>query len=249
MVASSSLEVKNRERVWKELWKRPRAIPLWDYPSELKFSILARKMETFRDKTCLETGSGSGRISLKFRQHGARPVLLDISREAIKLSKKLFREMDETADFLVGSILTLPFRDASMDLVWNEGVLEHFSAKEQQTAISEGLRVLRNRGKQIIIVPNEKANYVNFFRNLSIKIKTWPYGYEKPLSPEEFMKFSSKPVFVTSSGFLWQFRCVYVPVLQTIASPIFHTIRKMFPYFEKVDQKYPGYFLIATFIK
>ena len=243
-------EMKNREDIWRELWKRAKTkrLSMWDYPSEIVYSFLTEQVGEFDEKLCLEAGSGTGKVCLRLAQNGAKGILLDTSREALKLSKIYFNPT-ETVHYVVGSMLALPFKESSLDFVWNVGVLEHFTIKEQQSAISEGLRVLKNENKLTIIVPNKKASYVNFFRNLSIKTKTWLYGYEKPLAPEDFKRLSPKPVHLTSLGFLWQFRCVYLPVLQTVVSAIFHMARHVFPYLEKVDKNYPGYFLVATFIK
>lgn len=242
--------MKNREDVWRQLWKRAKTkrLSIWDYPSEIVYSFLTEEVGEFDEKLCLEAGSGTGKVSLRLAQHGAKAILLDTSRDALKLSKNFFNP-NETVHYVVGSMLALPLRDSSLDFVWNVGVLEHFTFKEQQLAVSEGLRVLKNESKLTIIVPNRKASYVNFFRNLSMKTKTWLYGYEKPLAPEDFERLSPKPVRLTSLGFLWQFRCVYLPFLQTIASALFHTARRIIPFVERVDKNYPGYFLVAIFIK
>lgn len=241
----------NRERVWKELWERLKRkdAPLWNYSSELEHSILIREVPKLAGKRCLETGSGTGRVSLRLRQSEARVILLDVSKEAIEFSRRLFSRANEQADFMVASILALPFRLSSIDLLWNSGVLEHFKPSEQQLAISEALHVLRNEGKLIVIVPNRESRFVEFFTTLSIRMRTWPYGYAKPLSTNDFTKLPFKPTSIASFGFLWQLRYIYIPVLQTVANAFFSIARHIFPYLEEIDKNYPGYFLVATFVK
>jgi len=244
-------EAKNRERVWKKLWERLKRkdIPLWNYSSELEYSMLRREVPKLTGNRCLETGSGTGRVSLRLRQSGARVTLLDVSKEAIEFSRRLFSRANEQADFMVASMLALPFRVSSIDLVWNSGVLEHFKPREQQLAISEALHVLKKKGKMIVIVPNRESRFVEFFTTLSMRMQTWPYGYAKPLSPKDFMKLPFRPNSIASFGFLWQLRYNYIPVLQTVVNTFFSIARHIFPYLEKVDKNYPGYFLVATFVK
>jgi len=244
-------EAKNRERAWKKLWKRLKGkeIVLWNYSSELEYSILRREVPKLAGERCLETGSGTGRVSLRLRQNGARVLLLDVSIEAVEFSRRLFSKANEPADFVVASMLALPLRVSSIDFVWNSGVLEHFKSAEQQLAISEALRVLKKEGKMIVIVPNRESRFVDFFTALSMRMHTWPYGYAKPLSPKDFAKLPFEPASVASFGFLWQLRYIYIPVVQTVANAFFSMAIHIFPYLRKVDKNYPGYFLVATFVK
>ena len=236
------------ESVWKEIWRRWKEPPLWSYFSGLVYFILNQEIAPFDGMRCLEEGSGSGKTSFELALRGARPILLDVSREAIKLSKRIFLKKD--ADFVVGSIMALPFKDSSMDLVWNAGVLEHFKFKEQQLAISEAIRTLKCRRKLVVIVPNKDASFYNLFRSLSTKIGTWLFGYEEPLSRRDFDKFSHKPSHTRSCGLLWQFTFAkYLPLFSTVVDPAFQLAKRIFPFFEKLDKNYPGYFLAAIFMR
>lgn len=206
--------LKKPEHIWRELWKeRIEKFSRWNYQCELKYSILIKEIKCFNGKMCLESGSGTGRVSLKLGQHGARPVLLDTSKKAIKFSKKLLYGQYVNADFVIGSIFNLPFKDSCLDLVWNEGLLQYFEFQKQQLAVSEFLRVLRAGGKVIVMVSNRKAWIYNLNRILSMKIKISPFGYEEPLSRKDFEKFSPKPKVFHSCGLLWQFTCIFIPKL------------------------------------
>ena len=182
---------------------------------------------------------------------GAKPILLDISRKAVKFSKKGSYIKNVDAHFVVGSILYLPFKSSSLDLVWSAGVLEHFVFKEQQLILHESLRVLKTYGKMIAIVPNRKAWYYNFFRILSIKTKTWPLGYKEPFTTEDFEKFYPKPVTFHSCGIFAQFDThVTIPLGQRYTRKlmkIFEWISKS--NFTKVDKSYPGLLLAAVWVK
>ena len=252
--------MKRREKLWREKWeKREKTIreeglhlfPLWSYEYELMYSILIKENVVSRGNLCLETGSGSGRMSLKLGEEGVKPILLDVSREAIKFSKKLAHVKNVEADFVVGSILCLPFRSSSLDVVWNQGVLEHFVRKEQELIINESLRVLKTKGKLIVIVPHRKALFYNFFRILSMKLKTWPFGYEEPLTIEDFEKFSPKPITFHSCGWIFcQFSHVFIPgitpAIKRLIIVLEHLLKSNFIAIEKSR---PGLILAAVWVR
>ena len=96
---------------------------------------------------CLEIGCGHGagaRILLKTFQPD-RLDALDIDPVMIRLAAK--RRPLWTVDrlfFLVGDAQQLPYADASMDAVFNFGIIHHL--EEWQQGIREVVRVLKNGG-------------------------------------------------------------------------------------------------------
>jgi ubiquinone/menaquinone biosynthesis C-methylase UbiE len=156
----------NSETVWLRIWKTTNfnEIPAWDEGCKLVFGLLQSLLSNgFRNKRMLEAGSGTGRISLRLSRAGANVLLLDISRVTIKFSKDVFKSLGLDGDFVVGDKFHLPFQDSVLDIVWSSGVFEHFDSDEQKTEFNEALRVLRRRGKKIIIVPNSKAFIYTIF--------------------------------------------------------------------------------------
>lgn len=244
------LEMRARpEKTWERIWQQYdwEEFPKWDYESELVYSLLIREFGHYAGQLCLEGGSGTGRISFKLAESGAHAILLDTSKTALEFSKK--NQKETNSYFVVGSIFKLPFRVSSLDFVWNAGVLEHFKFKEQQAAISEFLRVLKSGRKLTVIVPNRKAYFYNLFRVLSIKMKTWPFGYEEPLSRKEFEKFSPKPVEFLSCGLLWQLIfCIYIRLFSSGLTSVIKKLLRV-PFFAKIDKNCPGYLLAAIFRK
>lgn len=237
--------------IWGMIWKHwaRQGLASWDYMCESLYRIIIGQIKEFHGKLWLETGSGSGRVSLRLAEGGAQSVLFDVSREAIKFSKKLASYKKIDAHFIIGSIFALPFRVSSLHVVWNAGVLEHFKHGEQQLAISEALRVLRSGGKLTVIVPHRKAYFYNMSRIAAMKMKTWPFGFEEPLTCKEFEKFAPKPLKLQASGFMFQFICIYIPVVSTIMIRVIKILLRIFPLLKRLDQNAPGYFLTATFVK
>ena len=74
---------------WDKVWQDKNNLTEWDYLSQIVVEILISETP-FIETTAIEVGSGSGRISHKLAQLGAKVTLLDISQQAIKEGEKLF---------------------------------------------------------------------------------------------------------------------------------------------------------------
>ena len=74
----------------------------------------------------VETGCGTSESSVGIRRQGRRLLGVDFSFEALVLARQ-----QRTFDYLVcADIRHLPFREDSIDGIWNLGVMEHFEASE-----------------------------------------------------------------------------------------------------------------------
>ncbi len=100
-------------------------------------------------RSVLDAGCGEGFVTdyLARRDPSLALTGIDVSSEAIDYARKNFGH----ASFLVGSVLALPFGDASYDTVLCSEVLEHIPDWEQ--AITELKRVARHY--VLITVPRE----------------------------------------------------------------------------------------------
>jgi SAM-dependent methyltransferase len=182
---------------WLSIWRQTnfQELALWDDQCELVYSFFMSLLNTpLRNKRILETGSGTGRVSLRLAKEGANVLLLDISRDALTSSKNLFKTCYLKGDFVVADISHLPFTACAIDAVWSSGVLEHFSLEQMEHIICSSLEILKEDGKLIIIVPNKNAFVYNFSRLLDMKLGRWRWGYEEPLSAKDLCCFQSKPI-------------------------------------------------------
>ena len=119
------------------------------------------EMATFRlwrDQDVLEAGCGIATDGAQFARAGARYTGIDFSPTAVRLARERFDMQGLAGRFVEGSIVELPFDDASFDLVYSMGVIHHLPDTER--AVSEFHRVLRPGGRAVVMVYHrESFNY------------------------------------------------------------------------------------------
>lgn len=145
------------------------------------FHLVLEELREVRGKRMVEVGSGSGRISAALAGVGASVTLLDNSSAALGLSARIFRERNLEGSFCHASAFSMPFRDASFDVVWNTGVLEHFLFEDQLAMLAEMLRILSPAGVLMTFNPSHEGRIYRTGKALLTAIGRWPYGREIPI--------------------------------------------------------------------
>src|SRR6185437_3024981 len=100
----------------------------------------------------LEVGCGTAGI-IRELSAGVEYAGLEISEYAVEEAKKDWAG-NPHASFVVGVSEKLPFDDKSFDCVLMFYTLEHF--KQPKTALLEALRVLKDKGRLVIVAPNHE---------------------------------------------------------------------------------------------
>jgi len=233
------------ENLWLNMWKTTKfdIMPLWGEVCELVYNLLKAFLHLdITDKNILETGSGTGRVSLRLAKEGANVLLLDVSPVAVKFSKETFKRFQLDGLFIVGDIFHLPFKDSTLNVVWSSGVIEHYAPIDQKKAFDEDLRVLKRGGSSIIIVPNSAAVVYNFFRKLDMKMGRWKFGYEEPMCFKELYHLQ-KPLVCYTRGFIYQLHFISIPLLGTALNVLAKFLCSALPTFTDLDKKAPGYLI------
>ena len=106
---------------------------------------LITSLGTSKDGRILEVGCGTAYGTHRLGEMGYNAYALDYSPTAAR-----FWDM-KIANFAVADGFHLPFKSDSFDLVWNAGVMEHFS--DAQPMLKEMIRVCKPGGVVCIIVP------------------------------------------------------------------------------------------------
>jgi len=168
--------------MWDSIWTdRQGNDDDWDYLSEVVFQVLKDEIREFKNKDIIETGSGSGRISLKMAELSANVSLLDYSTAALDMSRRHFRDKGIKANFIQADILDAPLEDSRYDVVWNAGVMEHFSYDVQLKVLSKLLRSVKKEGMLITLNPSSRSVIYKFGKALLMILRRWPFGKEYPI--------------------------------------------------------------------
>lgn len=95
----------------------------------------------------LDSGCGTSQTSIKIPRRGRKFVAMDIS-------DIIFHNQPGIVDHKVnGDVLRLPFKDDSLDGIWNVGLMEHFQPAELDAILKEFNRVLKKGSNAVLFWP------------------------------------------------------------------------------------------------
>ena len=182
-----------RETDWEEVWSEDVNLTPWEYHSEVILHTLKNELGSLiTDKLLMaELGCGSGRVSLRLAEDRAASIwLLDISANALKLCQRLHRQeltdvVGSNLSFVRGSLFDLPGRDGAFDVLWNGGVIEHWSLDQQRQVLTEAARLLAPEGLYITMNPNAGCVLHNIGKVAMRLVGRDPYEDEVPIQSLE----------------------------------------------------------------
>lgn len=105
-------------------------------------------------RTLLDIGCNWGRWSLSAVRAGYDVIGIDPSFEAIVAAKRIARQLGVDVRYVVGDARRLPFPDASFDVAFSYGVLQHFSKADVRVAVREIARAVKPDGYSWVQMPN-----------------------------------------------------------------------------------------------
>lgn len=163
---------------WENLWESETDTE-WDDLSEEIYCTLKRECSGFGGRKILEAGSGSGRVSLKMSMEGARITLLDYSQNALELGRSIFERQKQDVRIVKHDLRNpLPFKDGEFDIVWNSGVMEHFTQRQRVDITRE---IARIAGQFHTFNPYSNSFFYRLGKWAAEKNGTWRYGEEYPV--------------------------------------------------------------------
>ncbi len=127
----------------------------------------------------LEAGSGGGWQSLALARTGLFSTsILDFSEEALRYAKRVFDRAGVAAQFILSDI-EAPCQ-AEFDIVFNAGVLEHYTVAQQAQLLRGMAR--RSRRYVLVLLPNRDCYWYWIWRLKRAASAEWPWGKEVPAS-------------------------------------------------------------------
>ena len=169
---------------WPEVWK---SVEDARFQGETYRWFFYRRLlgnYDFQGKRVLEIGCGTGINTVLMAKAGAKVTLLDSSKEALGIAKKLLDKFSLDGELVRRDAFYHGF-ESEFDLVHSEGVIEHFKGECRQEIVDAHSMAAKQGGKVLIIAPNMKCPPYRIGKFLAEKTGTWIYGNEYPYSRKE----------------------------------------------------------------
>jgi len=177
---SGSLRKVKSERFWDNFWKTRKAKESWSKKRVIE--ILSEYTKPGSGINVLDAGCGSGFFSRYFLSCGCDVYSMDYSEEALSTTKKVTG--NKCKMYVKGDILDkrgLSNIGKRFDIIFTDGLLEHYSRKEQEE-IMENLKFLKKENGFIInFVPNRFSLW-SLVRPFFMRIQESPFTMSKFLN-------------------------------------------------------------------
>lgn len=143
-------------------WTAEKVERFWDYVSlheageffseKHSKDIASRLMEAAKPRSVIDIGCGTGPLVAEFVRLGVTATGIDSSPGALEAA----RRRAPMATFHLGSVVSIPLPDASMDAATLIETVEHLDDDILTGALAEARRVLRPGGSLLITTPNDE---------------------------------------------------------------------------------------------
>src|SRR5205085_9721447 len=124
--------------------------------------------------------AGSGRDLLELAERGASGFVLDYSPASLELVRRQAAQRGLAVGLVRADALALPFRDGAFDVVFHQGLLEHF--RDPDPLLRDNARVAARGGRVIVDVPQTFHLYTLMKQTL-IAFGVWFAGWETQFTP------------------------------------------------------------------
>lgn len=114
------------------------------------FSNRIHGYESAAGKRVLDIGCGNGYVLSRYARHGAAVAGIDLTETALELSRRRFALEGLAGEFRRTDGNSIPYPDASFDIVCSMGVLHHI--EDPRPMLREAARVLRPGGELILML-------------------------------------------------------------------------------------------------
>lgn len=236
---------------WKKYWLDEEHVTDKHLTQSPIFKELKKIIGSFESKSFLECGSGVSEISIDIAKSNGKVYLLDISIEALKISKDFFKKNNLYANHICASLFSIPIKNESFDIVWNAGVLEHYLFEDQILGLKEMSRVCKQNGIIITFNPYKYGLLYRFGKYFAEKKGKWDFGEEYPV--ESFRTHAEKLNLILVNEYYFNFeqQLTFLKYFSKLLFLIFKSFYLITPQpFKKLWLKiFKGYLLVSIFKK
>jgi SAM-dependent methyltransferase len=187
-------------RYWQQLLADDRSSPSlpWTEGCQLPFVSMLEKSILdcgVSQPRLLEVGAGSATVSrLLARKLRGTFYALDILPEAVAVAGKAFDPKQvATMQLLVADIHNAPFPNCAFDIVFSQGLIEHFTDPE---GVFLAQAQLVKKGGQLVINVPQTYNLFTLYKHWRMRRGNWPPGWEREYSPRDLIALGQRLGFV-----------------------------------------------------
>jgi len=193
---------------WDRVWDRYETLT---EPTTPRLVEMLRSLEP-KGKLICEVGCGTGKDSLSLAGLGAKVISVDFSLSALALVKRKMEPLvGDVPKLVAGDTLQLPFRDETFDIMFHQGLLEHFT--DPGAVLREQVRVVKTGGYLLVDVP-QRFNWYAVTKRRQMARGEWFAGWETDFTlgglRSVMRKAGLQPVAAYAYGFnppaLWVLR-------------------------------------------
>ncbi len=171
----------SEKKHWDNFWAASRDLDDVYGTDERIIENLLKHVD-LRGLRVLEVGAGTGRDADAIMSLGADVVALDYSEESLTL---MGTSTENPVAIVCGDALRLPFCSESFDVVFHQGLLEHF--KNPGDLLDENARVLKKGGLLLVDVP-QRYHYYTLLKHVLMLVGKWFAGWETEFSAGELTR-------------------------------------------------------------
>ncbi|MBK7770916.1 MAG: class I SAM-dependent methyltransferase [bacterium] len=178
---------------WQRFWEQADRLELDDvYGTDGRMvreitGIFAGEPGGLRGRRILEVGAGTGRDAVALAAAGATVVTIDYVKGSLGLTQKAAAQARADVTAVCGDGLGMPFPDGAFDVVFHQGLLEHF--REPGFLLRENVRVLKPGGYLVVDVP-QTFHYYTVGKQVLIALNRWFAGWETQFTIDQLEKLA-----------------------------------------------------------
>jgi SAM-dependent methyltransferase len=198
-----------------------------------KCALRVRKQSS--ELRVLELGCGTAIDSMYLAPRlDACSYATDLSERALQVARRVGIAFPRSIYFVASDIRSLCFADTTFDIVFSQGVLEHFP--DPGPIVQEQARITKTGGLVIIDVP-QTFNPYTIWKKHAIRKGTWPYGWETQYSVFGLRKlgrhYGLKPFAVGSwgdtVGYEFRWRTRFLGFMDALVQVYFRSLNALLP--------------------
>lgn len=188
------------DKTWQN-WKQSIEREIETVSNSEHYPLVVRELSRYKKGSrVMDAGSGLGRWVFYLEKRGYKAYGIDLSKSAVKRTKKYAQDNNLLSKFIYGDLRTLPIRSNFLDFVLSFGAIEHF--RDSIEAVKEFYRVSRPNGGCYITTPNIFSFHSLIGRPVLniLKSRRLGYlGYEDSYTPASLARMMKQAGFVNIS--------------------------------------------------